>query len=109
MLAEAGPKEFLGLICDAAIVLTDSFHCTAFSALHKKEFFSFRRYQDEGTVSTNGRLYSLLSSLNLSERMLSANEPVEDCLKIPIDYPSVSQRIEQMREFSIRLFKKSIY
>ena len=37
----------------------------------KKTFFSFRRYKNDGTVSTNGRLYSLLSSLNLSERMLT--------------------------------------
>jgi hypothetical protein len=108
-LYDIDPLDFVALIRDARYVLTDSFHCTAFSALHKKEFFSFRRYQDDGTVSTNGRLYSLLSSLNLSERMLSANESVEDCLKDPIDYPSVSQCIEQMREFSIRLFKKSIY
>ena len=107
-LYDVNPLDFVALIRDANMVLTDSFHCTALSALFEKTFFSFRRYKNDGTVSTNGRLYSLLSSLNLSERMLTAKEPVEECLKLPINYKAVSRNIEQMRERSIGLLKKAI-
>lgn len=107
-LYDVNPLDFVALIRDANLLLTDSFHCTALSALFEKTFFSFRRYKNDGTVSTNGRLYSLLSSLNLSERMLTAKEPVEECLKLPIDYKAVGRNIEQMRERSIELLKKAI-
>ena len=49
-----GPKEFIRLIRDAEYVFTDSFHCTVFSMLHAKKFFTFRRYNNDSIVSTNG-------------------------------------------------------
>ena len=107
-LYEVDPLDFVSLIRDAKYVLTDSFHCTALSALHQKTFFCFRRYQDDGTVSTNGRLYSLLKSIGLSERMLTAKESVDDCLQMQIDYETVNKCIEQFRLFSIESLKKAI-
>lgn len=107
-LYDVDPLDFVSLIRDARYVLTDSFHCTALSALHQKTFFCFRRYQDDGSVSTNGRLYSLLKNIGLSERMLTANEAVEDCLQMQIDYTVVNGCIEQMRQFSIESLKRSI-
>ena len=107
-LYEVAPLDFVSLIRDAKYVLTDSFHCTALSALHQKTFFCFRRYQDDGTVSTNGRLYSLLKSFGLSKRMLSAKENVDDCLQMQIDYAAVNKCIEQLRQFSIESLKRSI-
>ncbi len=108
-LYDVDPLSFVALIRDAHYILTDSFHCTVFSALHQKSFYSFRRYQSDGTVSTNGRLYSLLESFGLSDRMLTGNESIDDYLKKPINYISVLNKIEAMREESIDLLKKSIY
>ena len=107
-LYDVDPLDFVSLIRDAKYVLTDSFHCTALSALHQKTFFCFRRYQDDGIVSTNGRLYSLLKSIGLSERMLTAKESVDECLQMQIDYAAVNKCIEQLRQFSIELLKKAI-
>ncbi|MBR5715189.1 MAG: polysaccharide pyruvyl transferase family protein [Bacteroidales bacterium] len=107
-LYNVDPLDFVSLIRDAQYVLTDSFHCTSLSALYQKTFFCFRRYQKDSAVSTNGRLYSLLSNLNLSDRLLSAKESVKHCLQLQIDYPTVNSRIEQMRQRSIDLLKKSI-
>ena len=107
-LYDVDPLDFVSLIRDAEFVLTDSFHCTALSALHQKIFFCFRRYQDDGTVSTNGRLYSLLKSIGLSERMLTAKEPVEKCLKMKIDNAAVNKCLEQLRQFSIESLKNAI-
>lgn len=65
-----GPKEFVELIRDAEYVFTDSFHCTVFSMLNNKRFFTFPRYNNDGPASTNGRLYSLLSLVHLERRMI---------------------------------------
>lgn len=107
-LYDVNPLDFVALIRDAQYVLTDSFHCTVFSTLHQKPYFCFRRYTSDGTVSTNGRLYSLLGSFGLPERMLTAKEPVEDCLKLTIDYPNVLAKLAEMREESINLLKKAL-
>ena len=107
-LYDVDPLDFVSLIRDAEYVLTDSFHCTALSALHQKTFFCFRRYQDDGIVSTNGRLYSLLKSIGLSERMITAKESVDECLQMQIDYAAVNKCIEQLRQFSIESLKNAI-
>ena len=107
-LYDVDALDFVALIRDARYVLTDSFHCTALSMLHKKDFFSFRRYQTDSAVSTNGRLYSLLANVGLSERMLTASEPISQCIQQTIDYAIVMPRIEEMRAQSIALLQKAI-
>lgn len=107
-LYDVNPLDFVALIRDAEMVLTDSFHCSVFSSLHRKAFFTFRRYNSDGNVSTNGRLYSLLSSIGLLDRMLTAREEVEECLKKEIHYQDVEKRIEELRRQSIELLKEAI-
>lgn len=43
---DAGPKDFLSLIDNAAIVLTSSFHGTVFSMIYEKPFFTIGGLQD---------------------------------------------------------------
>ena len=57
---DAGPLEFLRLIYDAEIVVTDSFHCTLFSILFNKNFWTLSRNGLHDLGSTNGRIYTLL-------------------------------------------------
>ncbi len=38
---EAGPEEFIGLIQNATLICTDSFHATAFSLIMNKPFYTF--------------------------------------------------------------------
>ena len=105
---DVNPLDFVALVRDAEIVLTDSFHCTVFSTLHRKTFFSFRRYASDAATSTNGRLYSLLASFGLSSRKLSANEDIDECLSRSIDYDEVHTAIRQMRETSIDMLKNAV-
>ena len=46
------PADFLNLIRNAEYVCTDSFHCSVFSILYKKEFYTFRRYNRNTRQST---------------------------------------------------------
>ena len=103
-----GPAEFLQLIRDAEYVFTDSFHASVFSLLYSKNFYTFRRYKNDGVVSTNGRLYSLLSMVGLEERLLKANEDVEQCLLMPIDYTSVHTKLATLREFTKQYVKEAL-
>lgn len=102
------PIDFVSLISKARYVLTDSFHCTVFSTLFRREFFSFRRYRDDGAVSTNSRLYSLLETLGLTERLLHGEEVIEACLQKQIDYAIVHDRISKLRERSVDLLKQAL-
>ncbi|MCD8301386.1 MAG: polysaccharide pyruvyl transferase family protein [Prevotellaceae bacterium] len=97
---DVGPVEFVRLIRDAEYVFTDSFHATVFSLLHGKNFFTFRRYSNDSIVSTNGRLYSLLASVGLEERLLKGSEEVEACQTMKIDYKAVYAKLAELRSFT---------
>ena len=67
-----GPQEFLGLICNANLVLTDSFHATVFSVLFKKDFWTFSR--DCGTYNMDSRIVTLLRYFELPNRMVGVGK-----------------------------------
>lgn len=67
-IANAGPKEFISLIHDASVVITDSFHATVFSNIFKKNFFVLER---EEATTMNSRITSLLEILNMKDRFIN--------------------------------------
>lgn len=95
-----GPAEFIRLIRDAEYVFTDSFHASVFSLLHRKNFFTFRRYDNDSVVSTNGRLYSLLSLVGQEDRLLKGNEDVRSCMERSVNYDAVHQKLAALRRFT---------
>lgn len=95
-----GPKEFIRLIRDAQYVFTDSFYCSVFSMLYGKKFFTFRRYASDGTVSTNGRIYSLLSLVGLENRLLHGDEDANTFLGQEIDFSIVHLKLAELRQFT---------
>lgn len=105
---DVGPREYLNLIRHAEYVCADSFHGTVFAILHKKPFFTFSRYEKNSTVSTNTRLNSILSLLNLEERFISGDEKVEDCMNRKIDYDGVHKHLAEFREFSKNFLTKAL-
>lgn len=107
---DVDPLDFVALIRGAKYVLTDSFHCSVFSTLYQKTFFSFRRYASDSAVSTNSRIYSLLESFGLSERLITGQEeiiPLLEQLGKPDFSPSL-RRIAKLREDSIALLKNAV-
>ena len=98
----AGPKEFEELIRDAEYVFTDSFHCSVFSMLNGKNFFTFPRYADDGPASTSGRLYSLLSLVKQEQRMVRKNDQFDVKAKLAedVDYAIVHGELGKLRQFT---------
>ncbi len=95
-----GPKEFLRLIKDAEIIITDSFHCSVFSVIFNKEFYCFSR--ENAGASMNCRLITLLNHLGIDNRFVPiefmANSHESQCR---INYQEVNQRIEEFRNYSL--------
>ena len=86
---DVGPAEWLNLIKNAEYVCTDSFHGTIFSIIFNKEFFTFRRYPSKSKFSTNSRLDSLLSIVDLKNRLFEGEESldeIKELLSQSIDY-----------------------
>lgn len=97
---DIGPAEFLNLIRNAEFVCTDSFHCSAFSILYKRQFFTFRRYNRDTKQSTNSRLDTLFNITGIKGRLVTGNENISDCLKIDTDFEVVHRHLEDIREES---------
>lgn len=95
----AGPDEFLSYIKHADLVVTTSFHGTAFSIIYNKQFVCpiFR---------DNVRVESLLETLHISERRIkSVNE--YNSLQ-PIDYLGVQRNLNTLREETLNVWNSII-
>lgn len=102
------PADFLNLIRNATYVCTDSFHCSVFSMLYKKVFFTFRRYARKTKSSTNSRLDTLFRLAGVSERILEGTEDIQKCLSMEIDYDSVHQNFAKIREESYQYLQNAL-
>ena len=94
------PADFLNLIRNAEYVCTDSFHCSVFSILYNRQFFTFRRYNRNTKQSTNSRLDTLFHMAGITGRLLMGEENIADCLKIETDFESVHKKLEGIRQKS---------
>lgn len=103
---EPGPAEFLTLISQAELVLTDSFHGTAFSINYNKEFYTFNR-QYGSNQSQSSRLEDFLDGLGLRERFIrSIDDSIVGGLKI--DYHRINQLLDKKRKESMEYLLRSI-
>ena len=64
----ASPKDFVGLVDNSDIVVTNSFHGTAFSILFQKKFITV------GKEKYNSRMLSLLNKLKLDRHFVPTGE-----------------------------------
>lgn len=110
VLYDIAPSQFVTLIRDAELILTDSFHGSVFSVLYHKKFFVMNRHKEDELRSTNSRINTLCSMLGLEDRHLTENlkkYPLEDVL-LNIDYDNVDQRLYDNRNSSITFLKDAL-
>lgn len=97
-ITTASPKQFLELVYNADYVFTSSFHGLVFSILFHKEFFaSFSK--------NSGRAASILSSLDMSQRLLLPNSDIPADIK-KIDYDIVEEKLQDYRCDSLNYLQK---
>lgn len=106
--AGAGPQEFLGLIRNAEMVITDSYHATLFAIQFQKPFFTLPVKWRDPSYDETRRHRSLLDILGLSSRFLALGAPMPTREEIPIDFAPVNERIAQAREQSLRFLQNAL-
>lgn len=105
LVEDAGPREFLGLIRDARLVLTDSFHGTALSINYKKSFYSFTKIEGGKRASDNSRLYDILSKFHLEDRLYDQPGTIHFS---DIDYTEADKALVAEREKSMSYLKDAL-
>ena len=98
-------EEWLYNIQNSEFVVTDSFHCTCFSIIFRKNFVVIQKGWGLS------RLTSLLSMLGLKDRLIGSFEEIkgkEYLLTTPIDYQRVHEILDRKREESLSWLIKSL-
>lgn len=103
-LYDVTPCDFLNLIEDAECVFTDSFHASVFSILFKKKFYTFERFKASDRNSTNSRIYTLLKSLGLEDRLITNTNNFEDRT---CEYQAVYNKLAVLRTETDRYLRKA--
>lgn len=94
------PFELVGLIADAEMVITDSFHCISLCLILNKQFLCVDRFFNTRFNSQSSRIKDLLAFFNISNRMVTPMQLQEMTYKeVPlIDYTLVSAIISEERK-----------
>lgn len=91
--------EWLEYIKKAELVMTNSYHGTIFSVLNHKNFLVV---PIEGKLEgMNDRVYTLLSKLKLSDRIVTSIDEAEKLSNIPINWGKVDLLLEKYRQEGI--------
>ena len=105
LIQSAGPamdqddsiELWLSSFRDAAYVITDSFHGTAFSINFGKDFYVF-----SNTARGNSRFDSLLGLFDLQDRVINHAIITNSC----IDWKGVNNKLDEERENSMKWLKE---
>lgn len=107
--AAIGPREWIGYIKNAEIVITDSFHGTIFSVNYHKRFLSFDNITGNEQADIGLRKYSILNMLGLSERCVPYGfNPEQPCVFEDIDYTEADRKLQSYRESSLQFLKDAL-
>lgn len=95
----AGPREFIGLIKQARIVLTDSFHCTVFSLItNTHNFYTYLSPNDE----RGSRVIDLLHNYGLDSHIVNSMSEMPsagELQNMTLDYAAINRimAVEQLK------------
>jgi len=101
-ITDAGPEDFLGLIKNCEICLTNSYHCLSFSLIFHKNFIVFTRSR----MNVNSRMMDLLNYLGLSSRITDSEANITDLGGI--EYSIVDDLLNKRKIESVEFIQKVI-
>lgn len=100
-VSDCSPEMFLSYLKNAEVVITNSFHGTAFSILFNKDFW----VQPLSRNNTNSRIDSILALMGLEQRKTLETD-VDDTLGI--EYDAVSTKLNEFRKKSLNILKNML-
>ena len=89
----SGPLDFLSYIDNAALVLSSSFHGTAFSMIYNKPFYVFNGMKDS-------RISSILKIAGIEDRSIESIKDIDRVNLKSIDFSFVNEIIKNEQEKS---------
>lgn len=97
----AGPAEFIGLIANAKLVCTDSFHATVFSLIFHTPFIVFLRENFIGSNNNmNSRVMDLLEFSNLENRVWCNMRDIQEKQVFNVDFTTFDNNVKLKRKES---------
>lgn len=97
-----GPREFLGVINCSELVVSNSFHATAFSIIFHKPFMVFNRQE-----KINARMNDLIQYFGIDSRTIL--NPINDLPSVIYDWTSIEENMKQFvnesKEFLSRIIE----
>lgn len=100
MRYDAGVEEFLGLVNNASIVVTNSFHGMIFAVQFKTPFYIFSR------KLCDTKILEVLKLFGINDRFITENFESKEAE--PIEYDKVHSKIAEARRDSLEILKKFI-
>jgi hypothetical protein len=98
-LFDVGPAEFISLIKHAECVVTDSFHGSVFSIIYNRPFAVFERDSNSGKTSKNSRIYDLLDTFRLQDRLVKDGR-FEPTVEKACDFAAADEVMAETRKHS---------
>lgn len=102
VVSYADPIDFISLIAHADCVITNSFHCTAFSIIMEKNFYVIKRTHQK----VNSRMTDLLSVLDIKDRIINSLEDIYNSKSI--DYDKISSCLHILKSKSLEFLNRCI-
>ena len=99
----ASPEQFLALVRDAEMILTTSFHGTAFAVNYGKPVFTVVKSRD----SSDSRQINLMKSLSLEDKVLSISDPFPGCEPF-YDVENEQNRLSILRRASLNFLSNAL-
>lgn len=100
-LYASGPRDFLSLVDHAALVLTGSFHGTAFSIIYHKPFYVFNGL-------TDNRISSILTRTDLQDRSIESADDIDHIDIKPVDAAKIDKYLDSERQRSADFLSKAL-
>lgn len=94
----AGPTDFVGLIKNASLVITDSFHATVFSCNLNTPFYSLLRNKEGEQNNMNSRVFDLLRLLQLESRLIDCREHFPKSIDMKVDFSVANNILQEKRK-----------
>ena len=95
---DAGPLEFISLIDNAAYVVANSFHATAFSVILEKDFYTFSLK----TQRNSSRMSDFMSIVGLQNRFHATQRQPE------INYKLVMNKLNEYITFGKSFLERNL-
>ena len=107
LIYDAGPLGFVELISHASLVITDSFHATAFSINLNTPFYTLLRDNPKDAQSMNSRVIDILNLTQLQSRLWIDENDI-NAFTMDIDWNKANSIVQSKREADLKFLKDAL-